>query len=203
MNRTVPPEFRFAARAVAIGASAGGIDALFTLLEGWPGGEARPPLIAVLHLPQDHRSTLAELFTARLGFTVEEARPGAPLMPGRLHLAPPGYHLLVEKDGTLSLDCDAPVLYSRPSIDVLFESCADAFGDRLCALVLSGANEDGAAGLARVRSRGGLTAVQDPATAAHPTMPSAALRAADPHFVLPLPDLRTLMHTFSLEALDD
>src|SRR5690606_12492503 len=108
---------------------------------------------------------------------------------------PPGYHLLVETDATFSLSCDPPVLFSRPSIDVLFESCADAYAQRLAALVLTGANEDGARGLAQVRAQGGLTAVQDPAEAAHDTMPLAAVRLAKPDYVLPLSGLRTLLHT--------
>lgn len=190
--KPLPADLRFHAAAVAIGASAGGIDALFHLLQDWPGGP-RAPLIVVLHLPEDHESRLAEILMPRLGFPVEEARPGAPVAAGRLHVAPPGYHLLVETDHTFSLSCDPPVLFSRPSIDVLFESCADAYGPGLCAIVLTGANEDGAAGLACVRRQGGLIAVQDPAHAAHPVMPQAAIRAAGPDLVLALPQLRALL----------
>ncbi|HYF19419.1 MAG TPA: chemotaxis protein CheB [Ramlibacter sp.] len=181
-----------ATEAVVIGASAGGIDALFTLFDDLPA-PARAPLMVVLHLPDDHESRLVEIFAARLRFPVEEARPGAPAAPGRLYLAPAGYHLLVEPDRTFALSCDAPVLFSRPSIDVLMESCADAYGAALLGLVLTGANEDGARGLAAVAAAGGEAAVQDPETAAHAAMPRAALAAAHPRHVLPLAGLRGLL----------
>jgi two-component system chemotaxis response regulator CheB len=194
MKRSIPPGFSRHVDAVAIGASAGGIDALFTLLEGLPV-PMRAGIVIVLHLPEDHESRLAEVFAARTGVPVHEARPGQPLAPGAIYNAPPGYHLLLEGDGTFALSCDPPVLFSRPSIDVLLESCADALGPRLAGFVLTGANEDGARGLARIHAAGGLTAVQDPAEAAHATMPEAAIAADPPDFVLPLAGLRTLLHT--------
>jgi two-component system chemotaxis response regulator CheB len=194
MKRALPPRFSFAAEAVAIGTSAGGIDALFEVLAGLER-PAAAAVIVVLHLPEQHESQLAQVFNHRLAVPVEEARPGAPVAPGNVYLAPPGYHLLVEEDRSFSLSCDEPVLFSRPSIDVLFESCAEAYGGALCAMVLTGANDDGARGLATVKALGGLTAVQDPAEAAHTAMPEAAIRAADPAFVLPLAGLRGLLHT--------
>ena len=194
MKTAVPDSFRFRAAAVAIGASAGGIDAVFTLLQG-----LEPPMDAAvivgLHLPPQHDSQLVQVFGHRTGVPVQEARPRAPVRPGVVYVAPAGYHLLVEQDRTFSLSCDPPVLFSRPSIDVLFESCAEAYGSQLLGMILTGANEDGAAGLAAVKRLGGLAAVQDPAEAAHPTMPAAALQAADPDFALPLSGLRGLLHT--------
>lgn len=194
MKKSVPANYPFRAAAVAIGASAGGIDAVFTLLQG-----LQPPLdaavIVVLHLPPQHDSHLVQVFGHRTGVPVREAEPRAPVRPGAVYVAPAGYHLLVEHDRTFSLSCDAPVLFSRPSIDVLFESCAEAYGPQLLGMILTGANEDGAAGLAAVKRLGGVAAVQDPAEAAHPTMPAAALEAAQPDFVLPLPALRGLLHT--------
>ena len=194
MNRSIPHGFAFEADAVAIGASAGGIDALFTLLK-----DLQPPvhaaLVLVLHLPEQHESRLAQVFAHRTGLPVEEARPHAPVQPGTIYSAPPGYHLLVEEDRTFSLSCDPPVLFSRPSIDVLLESCAEAYGNRLLGVVLTGANEDGARGLAAVKACGGLTAVQDPGEAAHMVMPEAAIRLAEPDFVLPLSGIRSLLHT--------
>ena len=194
MRTELAPGFAFAAQAVAIGASAGGIDALFTLLE-----DLQPPLqaaiIVVLHLPEDHESRLVQVFAHRTAIPVREARPGAHASPGTVYFAPPGYHLLVEEDRTFALSCDAPVLYSRPSIDVMMESCAEAYGAGLVGMVLTGANEDGAAGLARIQACGGLTAVQEPAGAAHPAMPLAAIAAAHPDYVLPLAGLRRLLHT--------
>lgn len=194
MKRKLPPDFTCTAEAVAIGASAGGIDALFTLLGGLEP-DFRAAVVVVLHLPEDHDSRLPELFAARTGVAVVEAQAGAPALGGMVHFAPPGYHLLVEEDHTFSLSCDPPVLFSRPAIDVLMQSCADAYGPRLAGLVLTGANEDGAAGLAAIKAAGGLAAVQDPAEAAHTTMPEAAIRTAHPDFVLPLAGLRTLLQT--------
>jgi two-component system chemotaxis response regulator CheB len=194
MRTTLPPDFTYAAEAVAIGASAGGIDALFTVLEG-----LQPPMAAaiaiVLHLPESHESRLVQVFASRVGVPVEEAQPRAPVVPGTIYFAPPGYHLLVEGDRTFSLSCDPPVLFSRPSIDVLLQSCAEAYGPALLGMVLTGANEDGARGLESVKACGGLTAVQDPAEAAHPAMPQAAIARADPDYVLPLAGLRSLLHT--------
>lgn len=193
MKRTLPRDFAFDANLVAIGASAGGIDALLALFEGLEA--SRSAIVVVLHLPEDHDSRLVDVFGARLRLPVEEAQPHEPIAPGRVYFAPPGYHLLVEADRSFSLSCEPPVLFSRPSIDVLFESCAEACGSKLLALLLTGANEDGARGLARVHTLGGLTAVQDPAEAAHPTMPRAAVRLAAPDYVLPLAGLRRLLHT--------
>lgn len=194
MKRALPEGFRFDAQLVAIGASAGGVDALLALLQ-----ELQPPLTGavaiVLHLREDHESRLAEVFQARLQVPVEEAQPHAPVEPGHVYFAPPGYHLLVEEDRSFSLSCDPPVLFSRPSIDVLFESCAEACGERLLGILLTGASEDGARGLRRIHELGGLTAVQDPDEAAHPTMPEAAIRLAAPDYVLPLAGLRGLLHT--------
>jgi two-component system chemotaxis response regulator CheB len=194
MKRELPGDFAFAAELVAIGASAGGVDALLGLFQ-----QLQPPLrasiVVVLHLPEGQESRLVDVFATRLAVPVEEARPHAPVEPGRIYFAPPGYHLLVEADRSFSLSCDAPVLFSRPSIDVLFESCAEALGKALAGMLLTGANEDGAQGMARIHALGGLTAVQDPAEAPHPTMPAAALRLADIDYVLPVAGLRRLLHT--------
>lgn len=194
MRHDLPDRFSFPAEAVVMGASAGGIDALLALLE-----PLQPPLavpvIVVLHLPDNHESRLVQVFGHRLRVPVAEAEPHAPVRDGHVYFAPASYHLLVEADRTFSLSCDPPVLFSRPSIDVLFESCAEAWGDRLVGMLLTGANEDGARGLAAIKAAGGLTAVQDPAEAAHPAMPEAAVRLAHPEFVLPLAGLRSLLHT--------
>lgn len=199
MKRELPAGFRFDAELVAVGASAGGIDALFTLLADLP--PAFPAtLVTVLHLPEQHPSQLPEVFARRVQAPVAEAVPGAPVRPGHVYFAPPGYHLLVEADRSFALSCDAPVLFSRPSIDVLLESCADVYGPSLVGMVLTGANEDGARGLRAVRAAGGLTAVQDPAEAQHPAMPEAAIREAHPDFVLPLAGLRRLLHSVVLHG---
>jgi len=194
MKRALPEDFAFAAEAVVIGASAGGIDALFALLDDLQP-PLRAPIVAVLHLAEDRESRLAQVFAQRLRIPVREAQAHAPVAGGALYFAPPGYHLLLEMDRSFSLSCEPPVLFSRPSIDVLLESAADAYGERLAGLILTGASEDGARGLARIKELGGLTAVQDPAEAAHAMMPAAAVSMAAPHYVLPLAGLRSLLHT--------
>jgi two-component system, chemotaxis family, protein-glutamate methylesterase/glutaminase len=193
MKQQLPEDFAWSAEAVVIGASAGGIDALFVLLEGLDA--ARAPIVSVLHLPEDHHSRLVEVFAHRLRLPVQEAQPHAPVQGGTLYFAPPGYHLLIESDRSFSLSCDPPVLFSRPSIDVLLESAAEAYGEGLAGMVLTGANEDGARGLARIKALGGLTAVQDADEAAHKAMPLAAVAAAGPDYILPLAGLRRLLHT--------
>lgn len=175
---------------VAIGASAGGVAALQRLLAALPADFAAPVLV-VQHLPADRPSRLHEVLGAHCALAVAEAEDKAPLAPGHVKIAPPGYHLLLDDRGTLALSTDAPVLYSRPAIDALFESVAQVFGPAALAIVLTGASEDGAAGLAAVRAAGGLGWVQDPAEAASPTMPAAALERAGADAVLTLETMCT------------
>ncbi len=177
--------------AVVIGASAGGVEALLAVLADLRGGG--PAVIVVLHMPEDRDSILADLLAQRLALPVAEAVDKLPVQPGTLYVAPPGYHLLVERGGTLALNCDPPVLFSRPSINLLFETAADAWGPGLAGIVLTGANEDGAQGLAAIHRAGGYTVVQDPAQAQAATMPRAALATHTPDAVLPLADIRALL----------
>ena len=179
--------------AVVIGASAGGFEALLAILKGLPATYPMP-LVAVLHLPDNHESKLAELFGYRLALRVREARDKESLAPGILYFAPSGYHLSIETDHSFSLSCEERVSYARPSIDVLFESAADAYGKSLAGILLTGANYDGAAGLAGMQVAGGLTIVQDPASAEVATMPEAALRRMTPDLILPLAEIRSLLH---------
>lgn len=178
--------------AVVIGASAGGVTALLTLLTGLPE-TFRLPIVAVLHLPDDRDSLLVEIFQHRLPIAVREAADKESIAPATLYFAAPGYHLSVEMDRTFSLSCEAPVNYSRPSIDVLMESAADAYGASLAGILLTGANFDGAAGLAKIRQHGGLTVVQDPAEAEVATMPQAAIRKLHPNLILTLDGIRSLL----------
>lgn len=177
---------------VVLGASAGGIDALMRLFHDLPQ-PWRLPMVAVLHLPDGRDSQLAEIFARRLRMPVCEAQDKAPVAAGTLHFAPPGYHLFIERERVFSLSCEPPVLYSRPSIDLLMASAADAYGPRLAGIVLTGANDDGARGLSAIAAAGGLTAVQHPDDAAMPQMPQAAIAAHRPHHVLALPPLRQLL----------
>ena len=178
--------------AVVIGASAGGVQALLTLFSALPA-DFRLPMVVVLHLPEDRDSKLAEIFQQRLPIAVREAADKESVAPGTLYFAGPGYHLSVEMDRTFSLSGEDPVHYSRPSIDVLMESAADVYGPGLAGILLTGANTDGADGLAKIGERGGLTVVQDPAEAQAPTMPEAAIRKRQPHLILPLDGIRSLL----------
>ena len=192
-----PPEAVAAAaarriEAVVIGASAGGFEALLAVLKGLPASYPIP-LVAVLHLPEAHESRLAELFGYRLALQVREARDKETLAPGVLYFAPPGYHLSIETDASFSLSCEDRVNYARPSIDVLFQSAADAYGKSLAGILLTGANYDGAAGLAGMQVAGALTIVQDPATAEVSTMPEAALRRMTPDLILTLAQINALL----------
>jgi two-component system chemotaxis response regulator CheB len=186
--------------AVVLGASAGGIDALMVLLHELPA-HWRLPMAVVLHLPEDHESHLAEIFAQRLPIAVREAADKMPLAAGGLYFAPPGYHLSIERERVFSLSCEPPVLFSRPSIDVLMGSAADACGPALAGFLLTGANDDGAEGLHRIHLAGGLTAVQDPKEAQISTMPQAAIARHAPDHVLPLRELRALL--LRLEALHE
>ena len=171
--------------AIVIGGSAGAIDVLMGLLPALPAS-LRACVLIVLHLPRDKASLLVEIFAPRCALPVLEAHDGAPLAPGTVIVAPPNYHMLVDKGPRISLSIDAPVHYSRPSIDVLFESAADHFGPRLVGMLLSGANADGARGMTAIANAGGLTLVQAPHTALVPAMPLAALmHLPAPDFVAP------------------
>lgn len=174
--------------AVVIGASAGGIQALRVLLEGLPATFV-PPIVVVQHIPPDRPSALAELFGYRCVLRVVEVDDKQPLTSGTVFFAPPDYHLLVEDRQTLALSIDEPVKFSRPSIDVLFESAAAAFGTQLLAILLTGASSDGSEGLVSVRRAGGKAWVQCPSEAAVPTMPESALALAGADAVLRLRDM--------------
>ncbi|MDP3356570.1 MAG: chemotaxis protein CheB [Polaromonas sp.] len=181
-----------AVEAVVIGASAGGIPALLAVLADLPRG-FRLSVMVVVHLPEDHTSELAQIFQYRSPIAVREAADKESIAPGTLYFAGPGYHLSVEMDRTFSLSYEDAVHYSRPSIDVLMESAADAYGAALAGIVLTGANQDGAAGLAYIKQQGGLTVVQDPAEAAASSMPQAAIRRLKPDFILKLAGIRDLL----------
>lgn len=173
-------------RVVAIGASVGGLEALKQILASLPAHYPWP-VIALLHTSAGYRGTrLDSLLGQHCALPVREAEARMPLEAGVVHLAPAGYHLLVEKDLRFALSVDEKVSYVRPSADVLFESLAEACGARAIGVILTGANDDGAAGLAAIRARGGFAIVQDPEEAQAPQMPQAALRIAGADQVLRL-----------------
>jgi two-component system, chemotaxis family, protein-glutamate methylesterase/glutaminase len=178
--------------AIVIGASAGGVEALLTVFGELPA-DFGLPIIAVLHLPDERRSHLAEVFDRRVAMSVVEARDKEVLKPGTLYFAGPGYHLSVEHDRSLSLSQEDRVHHSRPAIDFLFESAADTYGTGLLAILLTGANHDGARGLAHVKQQGGTTVVQDPTEARVAVMPRAALALHTPDHILTLGRIGSLL----------
>lgn len=178
--------------AVVIGTSAGGLAALSVLVAGL-AATFRLPLLVVQHIPSGVPTQLAEIFRRKTGLHVKEADEKETVRGGTLYFAAPGYHLLVEQDASLSLSQDDSVHFSRPSIDVLFESAADAWGERVAGILLTGANEDGAAGLEAIHRAGGLTIVQDPDEAEVDSMPRAALQRFAPDYILPLRDIHRLL----------
>lgn len=170
-------------RAVVIGGSAGGMATLSTVLEVLREDFGLPILIAQ-HLHPTDSGYLAVHLDGLSALVVKEARDKEPVMVGHVYLAPANYHLLVEKDETLSLSVDEKVNWARPSIDVLFESAARAWGQMLVGVILSGANNDGADGTRLIKKFGGLTIAQDPRSAEHPVMPQAAIDSDSVEMVL-------------------
>jgi two-component system chemotaxis response regulator CheB len=187
-----PETLRGRIEAVVIGASAGGVEALSVILPALPATFS-PAVLVVLHLPRERPSLLVEIYKKRCALPITEAEDKEPVKPGTVYFAPPDYHLLVEKNRQIALSTDEPVHYSRPSVDVLFESAADAYGKRLLGIILTGANADGAAGLHAVHLAGGVTVVQEPDSAKVPLMVVSALQRNPADFVLPLPGIAALL----------
>jgi len=174
--------------AIAIGASAGGVQALLELLPRLP--QTFPvPVFVVLHVPADRSNLLAPLLDSRCDIAVKEAEDKEAARPGVVYFAPSDYHLLVELNGDLSLSSDELVNFSRPSIDVLFESAADTYGAGLVAVLLTGANQDGAQGVAAVAAAGGTVLIECPDTAYARTMPEAGIALCPTATVIPLPGI--------------
>jgi two-component system chemotaxis response regulator CheB len=187
-----------AAEAVVIGGSLGAIEALGVLLPLLHATVA--PIVVLVHLPPARPSLLPDLFRSRLGVPVLEAEDKQPLAGRTVWFAPADYHLLIERDRHFSLSVDPPVRYSRPSIDVLFESAADTYGKRLTAVVLTGASDDGAAGARAVRDAGGIVLVQEPEGAAADRMPRAAIERAEPQAVTTLDAIAELLNILTGDA---
>jgi len=177
--------------AIVIGTSAGGVEALNQLFRNLPAN-FEVPIIVVLHLGNDC-VFLPNAFHTPDGIILREADEKDPIVPKSITFAPPGYHLLIEQDFTFSLSTEDLVNFSRPSIDVTFESAAEAYGERLLGIILTGANEDGAQGLKHVKALKGLTITQDPAEASSKAMPQAAIIAAKPHYIIKLIKIAELL----------
>jgi two-component system, chemotaxis family, protein-glutamate methylesterase/glutaminase len=177
-----PPARRF--ELVVMGCSLGGMNALETILSSI-GRDFRVPIAIVQHRHKKSNEQLPEFFRRSTKLRVVDVEDKQPVKEGCVYLAPADYHLLVER-GAFSLSVDAAVAFSRPSVDVLFESAADAYAEKLIGVVLTGANADGAKGARRLKARGGFLVVQDPATAEAASMPNAAIAAARVDRILPL-----------------
>ena len=181
------PEFEI----VVVGTSIGGLYALQTLLSGLPDGFPVPVVIAQ-HRGKDSEIALCDFLGRSSRLPISEPEDKEAILPGRAYLAPRDYHLLVENGG-FALSTDPPVSFARPSIDMLFESAANEYQERAIGVVLTGANRDGARGLAAIKLRGGVTLVEDPASAACREMPDAAIAATEVDRILPLQDIASCL----------
>lgn len=182
--------------AIVIGGSAGGVEALSVVLPALPA-KLCASVFVVLHLPRERPSLLAEIFSHKCALPVMEAEDKMRVEPGTVYFAPPDYHLLIDAGPQLALSVDELVHFSRPSIDVLFESAADVYAQRLMGIILTGANEDGSEGLAAIHRSGGVTIVQEPDSALVSVMVLAALKRSHPDFVLPLGQIAELLRTLA------
>lgn len=175
-----------------IGTSAGGVSALHRILESIDASFS-VPLIIIQHLPDSSPIEVGTIYHTKDQRPVVEIEDKMPIEANQVYFAPGGYHVLFERDGSFSLNQDEPVRFSRPSIDVTFESAAEVFGPKVTAFVLTGANSDGALGLVAVKKAGGTTVVQSPEDAEYPDMPGAAIGLQNPDFIVNLTNMPELM----------
>ena len=178
--------------AVVIGTSAGGLHALTKILEALPG-DFPLPIIVVQHRAKDSTSSLEELLNQKCEIEIRQADEKEKIQKSTVYFAPPDYHLLVERNHTFSLSFEPPVNYSRPSIDVLFDSAARVYKDKLAGIILTGASIDGANGIKTIKQNGGTTIAQDPATAQYPFMPKAAIETGSIEFMLSLEEITAFL----------
>jgi two-component system, chemotaxis family, protein-glutamate methylesterase/glutaminase len=178
---------------IAVGASWGGLHAVGTLLEGIPQEVDQAIVVAQHRSSESVRGVLETLLQRHIGRPVLEPADKEPVEPSHVYIAPADYHLLID-GGRFSLSLEGRVQFARPSIDVLFESVAEAYRDRAIGIVLTGANADGAAGLAAIKRNGGVSIVQDPQTATRKTMPEAAIAAGEADAILPLEEIGPFLY---------
>lgn len=177
-------------KAVVIGSSAGGLNAVRTILKDLEKG-FKVPILIVQHLSHQSENYMTKYLNEICSINVKEAEEKEKPLAGNVYIAPPNYHLLVETDGTLSLTVGHKVNYSRPSIDVLFKTAADAYRGKLIGIILTGANSDGSEGLKCIKEYGGITIVQNPNTAEVNQMPISALKKTNVDYVLDLNEIST------------
>jgi two-component system chemotaxis response regulator CheB len=186
----MPADKKF--NAIVIGTSAGGLSALSALLEKLPP-DYPLPIIVVQHRAKDQKDLLEEVLQLKCKIRIKQADEKEKIEKSIVYIAPPDYHLLIENDLTFSLSSDELVSYSRPSIDVLFESAAISYREALIGIILTGANNDGASGLQNIKKYGGLTMAQSPAEAQFPQMPSAAIDKGGAMLILTLKEIQKNM----------
>jgi len=179
-------------KLVVIGSSAGGLSALEKLLTPLPAGFSMP-VVAVQHVSPHSENYMTTYLNEKCNLTVKEADEKELLKAGVVYIAPPNFHVLIEEDHTISLSVEEKVNFSRPSIDVLFETAADVFRNKVIGIVLTGGNQDGALGLKAIKDHGGLTIVQSPDEAHVDIMPNIAIKTTKPDYVLALDDISKLL----------
>lgn len=181
---------------VVIGASAGGMDALKELFSALDS-DFQLPVVVVQHISPQSNNYLVDYLNGFCPMKVTEAIEKQKVLPGHAYLAPPNYHLLIEEDRTLSLTVSEKVHFSRPSIDVLFETASIAFTNKLIGVLLTGASQDGAEGIRLIHVAGGMTIAQDPKSAYVPVMPQAAINSSPVDYILPLNEIAPFLNTIS------
>lgn len=186
--------------AIAVGVSAGGLEALKKILPRVPEHFNRPIFI-VYHVHKTSDDFLAHYLNRISRLSVKQAEDKETVKPGMVYLAPPDYHLLIEWDRTMALSRAEAVNYTRPSIDVLFETAADVYRENLMGIILTGANRDGSEGVKKIKAEGGFVVVQDPETAEIDTMPRAAIAAVEPDLVLSLEKIADFLCNLDRDGL--
>lgn len=185
-------------KAIVIGTSAGGLHALSALIEKLPGNYPLP-IVVVQHRSKELRELLEEVLQSKCVIRIKQADEKEKLESGYVYIAPPDYHVLVEKNNTLSLSSDPPVRHSRPSIDVLFETAAIVFKNSLIGIILTGASNDGTAGMQAIKKHGGLTIAQDPAEAQFAYMPKSAIETKAIDKILSLSEIQKFLSQISYQ----
>jgi two-component system chemotaxis response regulator CheB len=177
---------------IVIGTSAGGLDVLNKILPAMKISGLLKACV-VIHLPASGPNLIPDLMSEKCSLQVKEAEPGEKILPDTIYISPPDYHLCIEPNQILSLSSEEPVNFSRPSIDLLFESAAYAYGNKVAGILLTGANSDGAKGLLKIKEAGGITIVQDTSDAEYEVMPQSALDIMKPDHVLPVSEIAKLV----------
>ena len=178
--------------AIVIGVSSGGMGALNSIFAALPA-DFNTPIIIVQHVSANSDSQWIKILNEKSNLYIKEADEKEKIEKGKVYFAPPNYHLLIEKDHTFSLTIDERVSFARPSIDVLFETAAEAYKDKLIGIVLTGSNHDGTNGIKRIKEYGGMAIIQDPKTADSAYMPKSAIDAIQPDYILPLKKIIELL----------